>query len=133
MITHEEHTPCSGQQCYCKFLTTCLKTVTSGLSSLGVPGMPWAPPPPYINQEGQIIPTTLLLTPPDFQTFLRPCMTCSLMLSVFGLHFLLTYIFLSTCIYVPYIFCLDCKFKKLFCLLSFDNIFWRRRIQLAAF
>ena len=24
------------------------------------------------NQEGQIMPTTLILAPPDFQTFLRP-------------------------------------------------------------
>jgi hypothetical protein len=26
----------------------------------------------YLHQEEQIIPTTLLLAPPDFQTFLRP-------------------------------------------------------------
>ena len=47
-----------------------------GLSS---PGMPGAPPDfgrsvnPYLILEGQIMPTTLLLAPPDFQTFLRPC------------------------------------------------------------
>ena len=38
-------------------------------------------PPPYINQEGQIIPTTLLLAPPDFQTFfmaLQLCIYCVL-------------------------------------------------------
>ena len=27
----------------------------------------------YLNQEGQIIPTTLLPAPPEFQTFLQPC------------------------------------------------------------
>ena len=28
---------------------------------------------PYLIQEGQIMPAILLLAPPDFQTFLRPC------------------------------------------------------------
>ena len=27
----------------------------------------------YLNREGQIIPTILLLAPPDFQTILWPC------------------------------------------------------------
>ena len=34
---------------------------------------------PYLNQEGEITPTTLLLAPLDFQTFLRPCKVCRLL------------------------------------------------------
>ena len=45
---------------------------SSGLSSPEVPRF-WQISKPYLNQEGQIMPTALLLPPPDFQTFLRPC------------------------------------------------------------
>ena len=51
---------------------------TSGLSSLGVPGVPWHPqiladqltlPKP----GGTVYAQQIILAPPDFQTFLRPC------------------------------------------------------------
>ena len=59
-----------------KFLVTCL--YNSGLSSLGVPGVPLHPQiladQLTLSQPGgQIMCTALLLAPPDFQTFLRPC------------------------------------------------------------
>ena len=39
-----------------------------------VPTRFWQSRYPYFRQEGQIIPPTLILaTPPNFQTFLRPC------------------------------------------------------------
>ena len=44
----------------------------TGLSSLGVPGRFWQISWPYLNQEGQTMPTTLQLVPTDFQTILRP-------------------------------------------------------------
>ena len=35
----------------------------------------WQISKPFLNQEGQFMPTTLLLAPSDFQTFLRPCLS----------------------------------------------------------
>ena len=50
----------------------------AGLSSLGVPGVPWhtqilADQLTLFQPGGQIIPTLILLAHPDFQTFRRPC------------------------------------------------------------
>ena len=53
----------------------CLRNayVLTGLSSLGVPILA------DLKQEGQIMPTTLLLAPPEFQTYLRPWMVTTTM------------------------------------------------------
>ena len=56
----------------------------TGLSSLGGGGVGVMAPSnfgrsasPYLRQERQIVPTTILLASPDFQTFLRTCIKCT--------------------------------------------------------
>ena len=48
----------------------------AGVSSLGVPGLPWHPQIladqlTLSRPRGQIMPKALLMAPPDFRTFLR--------------------------------------------------------------
>ena len=47
-----------------------IQTVLTGLSSPGVPGLPWHPP----DISRSVNPISTRVAPPDFQTFLRPCL-----------------------------------------------------------
>ena len=54
---------------YSNFHTRSADLSSPGVPSMAVPDFGWSD----LNQEVQIMPNPSLLAPPDFQTFLRPC------------------------------------------------------------
>ena len=80
-----------------------------GVGTMAPPDFGRTVNPTYLNQEGYIIPITLLLAPLDFQTFLGPCKKQKIAYLGDGQDYLFNKDFIP---FISYWYCLQLKVSK---------------------